>query len=101
MNISFNITDLMDGRVTDPFEMPCLCMNCPECRGYVIDTRRPVDPDSRRCDWKPNKQDLIEQAEAMLVEANEGRPAVLTKDKPNLGGRPRRQGRHHETKQTD
>ena len=75
-----------------PGDTPCLCMRCPECRGYVMDTREPIDPTSRLRDWKPNAKDLREQAAAMEVEANEGRPAVLISDRvrPNKGGRPRK-----------
>jgi hypothetical protein len=71
---------------------PCLCMSCPECRGYVMDTQRPVDKNANNGDWKPNHRDLLEQAQAMLVEANEGRPAILERDeeRPKQGGRPRK-----------
>lgn len=70
---------------------PCLCMSCPECRGYVMNTQRPVDKNANNGDWKPNRRDLKEQAEAMLVEPNEGAPAVFERDveQPNKG-RPRR-----------
>lgn len=58
-------------------DTPCLCMNCPECRGYVMDTR--VEPEPCRT-LKPKRHVLAAQAEAMLIEANEGPPAVLERD---------------------
>ena len=84
-----------------PGDSPCFCMNCPECRGYVIDTRKPIDPMSRLRDWKPNERDLVEQAKAMEVEANEGRPAALRRDmeQPKRIGRPRKSGEPPRTKQ--
>lgn len=90
MSIRFDFATYITGK--GPGDPPCLCMRCPECRGYVMDTQEPIDPRGRVGDWKPNHRDLQEQAEAMEVEANEGRPAVLTRDEeqPNKGGRPRK-----------
>ena len=81
-------------------DAPCICMRCPECRGYVMDTREPINPRGRIGDWRPNERDLVEQAEAMQVEANEGRPATLRRDmkQPSPVGRPRKSGEPPRTK---
>ena len=99
MSIKFDFATYVTGQLPD--DRPCFCMNCPECRGYVIDTREPVDPRGRAGDWKPNHRDLIEQAKAMEVEANEGRPAILRRDmdQPKRIGRPRKSGEPPRTKQ--
>ena len=90
MSIRFDFTTYITGHL--PGDTPCLCMHCPECRGYVMNTQRPVDKNANNGDWKPNHRDLLEQAQAMLVEANEGRPAMLERDeeRPKQGGRPRK-----------
>lgn len=99
MNIRFDFATYVTGQI--PGDKPCLCMRCPECRGYVMDTREPVDPRGRAGDWKPSAKDLKEQAKAMEVEANEGRPAVLRRDmeQPKRIGRPRKSGGPTRTKQ--
>lgn len=98
MNTPASFVTHLTGNI--PGDTPCLCMRCPECRGYVMETRRPVDPDSRLRDWKPNAKDLREQAAAMEVEANEGKPATLRRDmeKPSPVGRPRKSGEPPRTK---
>jgi len=81
-------------------DTPCLCMCCPECRGYIMETREPINPHGRVGDWRPNERDLVEQAKAMEVEANEGRPAALRRDmeQPKKVGRPRKSGEPPRTK---
>lgn len=46
-------------------DKPCICMNCPECRGYVMDVRVNHDGEPDTGGWKPSGKDLIEQAAAM------------------------------------
>lgn len=98
MSIRFDFATYVTGQLPD--DIPCLCMRCPECRGYVMDTREPINPHGRIGDWRPNHRDLIEQAKAMEVEANEGRPATLRRDMepPSPVGRPRKSGKPPRTK---
>ena len=46
-------------------DKPCVCMDCPECRGYVMDVRVNCDGGPDTSGWKPSSKDLIEQAAAM------------------------------------
>ena len=65
-----------------------------------METREPINPHGRIGDWRPNERDLAEQAKAMEVEANEGRPAILRRgmEQPKRVGRPRKSGEPPRTK---